>query len=295
MGRNKTISCLTALCLAALCSGCGGSPAVVVGSKNLTEQVLLGEILAQQIERRLHVKVERKLNLGGTLLAHKALVSGDIDLYPEYTGTALTAVLKQKPIQDPAAALESVRATYRRQWKLDWLAPLGFENTFAMIVAGKEAREDHLTTLSDAASAHSWRLGVGYEFVGRSDGLDGLLSIYGIRMSAQPQTMDLGLLYTALEGRRVDMIAASATDGLISKMDVTVLRDDKHYFPPYQCAVVMREAAESKAPGLRAVLEELSGKISEEKMRQLNYEVDVGHRPESKVASEFLDSKLARN
>lgn len=295
MGRNKAISCLTALCLAALCSGCGAAPAVVVGSKNLTEQVLLGEILAQQIERKLHVKVERKLNLGGTLLAHQALLNGEIDLYPEYTGTALTAVLKQKPIQDPAAAFETVRSTYGNRWKLDWLPPLGFDNTFAMIVSGKEARANRLTTLSAAAAAHPWRLGVGYEFVGRPDGLDGLLSTYGIRMSAPPQTMDLGLLYTALKGQRVDMIAASATDGLISKMDVTVLEDDKHYFPPYQCAVVMRAAAESKVPGLRAALEELSGKISPEKMRRLNFEVDVDHRPESKVASEFLDSKLARN
>jgi osmoprotectant transport system substrate-binding protein len=296
MDRTKAIAGLTALCLASLCGGCGGGPAtVVVGSKNLTEQVLLGEIIAQHIERRLHLKVERKLNLGGTLLAHQALVNGEIDLYPEYTGTALTAVLKQKPIEDPAAALEAVRALYRSRWRLEWLPPLGFDNTFAMIVTGKEARQNHLKTLSEAAAAHPWRLGVGYEFVGRPDGLEGLLSTYGIHMSAAPQTMDLGLLYSALAGGRVDMIAASATDGLISKMDVTVLDDDKHYFPPYQCAIVMREAAETKAPGLKAALEELSGKISDVKMRQLNYEVDVDHRPESRVASEFLDGNWAHN
>jgi osmoprotectant transport system substrate-binding protein len=292
MDRTKIVAGLMGLCLAALCGGgCGQAPAVVVGSKNLTEQALLGEMMAQQIERRLHVKVERKLNLGGTLLAHRALVNGEIDLYPEYTGTALTAVLKQHPMQDPAAVLNSVRTLYRSEWKLDWLEPLGFDNTFAMIVTGAEARANHLKTLSDAAAAHPWRLGVGYEFAGRPDGLDGLLSTYGIHMAATPQTMDLGLLYTALEGKQVDMIAASATDGQISKMDVAVLQDDKHYFPPYQCAVVVREATEARLPGLRAALEELSGKISDEKMRRLNYEVDVEHRPEWKVAGEFLDGK----
>ena len=292
MDRRKAIAGLTALGLGSLCGACsGGGTSVVVGSKNLTEQTLLGEILAQYIERRLQLKVQRKLNLGGTLLAHQALVNGEIDLYPEYTGTALTAVLKQKPIQDPSAALDTVTALYKSRWKLDWLPPLGFDNTFAMIIGGKEARERRLKTLSDAAAAHPWRLGVGYEFVGRPDGLQGLISTYGIRMAESPQTMDLGLLYTALEGRRVDMIAASATDGLISKLDVAVLQDDKHYFPPYQCAVVFREAAENKAPGLRAALVDLSGKISEEKMRQLNYEVDVAHRPERQVASDFLNSK----
>lgn len=293
MDRTKTLAGLMVVCLAAVSSGaCGGkTPTVVVGSKNLTEQAILGEILAQHIERRLHVKVERKLNLGGTLLAHQALVNGEIDLYPEYTGTALTAVLKQRPMQNPAAVLSAVRAMYRAEWKLDWLDPLGFNNTFAMIVMGADARGHRLRTLSDAAAAHAWRIGMGYEFAGRPDGLDGLLSTYGFHLAAPPQTMDLGLLYTALEGGQVDMIAASATDGQISKMDVAILEDDKHYFPPYQCAVVVREAAETRVPGLRAALEELSGKISDEKMRRMNYAVDVDHRPERKIAAEFLDGK----
>ncbi len=166
MDRTKTFAGLIAFWLAA--AGCGKTPpAVVVGSKNLTEQAVLGEILAQQIERRLHVKVERKLNLGGTMLAHQALVNGEIDLYPEYTGTALTAVLKQRPMQDPAAVFKAVTALYRAEWKLDWLPPLGFDNTFAMIITGAQARARHLKTLSDAAAAHPWRMGVGYEFVGR--------------------------------------------------------------------------------------------------------------------------------
>lgn len=285
MDRTKSVALLTS---ALLLAACGEKPAVVVGSKNLTEQAILGEILAQQIERRLHVKVERKLNLGGTLVAHKALVAGEIDLYPEYTGTALTAVLKQKAMQDPAAVFDEVKALYAARWKLDWLRPLGFNNTFAMIIQKKEAEAKGIRTLSQAAAAHPWTLGIGYEFAQRPDGLDGLLSTYGLHMAEPPRTMDLGLLYTALKDNQVDMIAASATDGQISNMNVEVLEDDKHYFPPYQCAVVVREAAEQRLPGLRAALEELSGKISDEEMRKLNAAVDVDHRPEWKVAGEFL-------
>jgi glycine betaine/choline ABC-type transport system substrate-binding protein len=291
---RKSLPILTAFLLAAalFTSGCGGKAAVVVGSKNFTEQAILGEVVAQQIERRLHVKVERKLNLGGTLVAHRALAAGEIDLYPEYTGTALTAVLKQHPMNDAAAVMNAVRALYRAEYKLDWLEPLGFDNTFAMIVPGTLAREKNLATLSQAAAAQSWKLGIGYEFAGRPDGLDGLLKTYGIHMAAQPATMDLGLLYHALEAGDVNMIAASATDGQISKRDVAVLRDDKNYFPPYQCAIVVNEAAETRVPGLRAALDELSGKISTDTMRQLNYEVDVEHRPEWRVAGEFLDGRF---
>jgi len=284
MDRTKALACLIAL----LGAACGSKPRIVVGSKNFTEQVLLGEILAQQIERRLPVKVERKLDLGGILLTHEALVKGDIDLYPEYTGSALTAVLKQRAITDPAEALSAVRALYRSQWNLEWLDPLGFDNTFAMIVHGKEAREKHLVTLSDAARAHAWRMGMGYEFAQRKDGLEGLMKTYNIHPAAPPVSMDLGLLYSALEHDNVDMIAASSTDGMIAKMDVTILDDDLHYFPPYQCAVVIREPALTRFPQLRAALQELSGKLTNATMRQLNAAVDVEHRPLSRVAAEFL-------
>jgi glycine betaine/choline ABC-type transport system substrate-binding protein len=292
MDRTKTLAGVIALGMASLCgAGCGQGPAVTVGSKNLTEQVLLGEILAQHLERRLHIKVARKLDLGGTLVAHQALVSGEIDLYPEYTGTALTAVLKQPSVTSPAAAFEEVRAEYAKRWKVDWLAPLGFNNSFAMIVKGAEARAGKLQTLSDAAAARSWRMGVGYEFVQRPDGLDGLLATYKMHLAAAPVTMDLGLLYSALDSGQVDMIAASATDGQIARRDVVVLEDNYRYFPPYQCAVAVRQAAEERIPGLRAALEELSGKISDAAMRKLNYAVDVEHRPEAKVAAEFLNGK----
>ena len=284
MDRAKIVACLIAL----LGVSCSRPPRVVVASKNFTEQVLLGEILARHIERRLNITVERKLNLGGTMLAHEALVEGDIDLYPEYTGTALTAVLKRQPVTDRAAALEGVRTAYRNQWRLEWLPPLGFNDTFAMIVRGETARAAGLKTLSDAAANQAWRLGVGYEFQQRPDGFVGLVKTYGLRIDGNPVTMDLGLLYAALDARKVDLIAANSTDGLASVMDVAILEDDRHYFPPYECAVVVRAEALDRFPQLRPVLEELSGKLSDDVMRRLNYQIDGKHRPLGEVAAEYL-------
>jgi glycine betaine/choline ABC-type transport system substrate-binding protein len=265
-------------------ASCSGPSAIVVGSKNFTEQVMLGEILSQHIERQLGVPVVRKLDLGGTLLAHAALTSGSIDLYPEYTGTALTAVLKQPPSSAPEAVFNKVRDAYHRQWQLAWLEPLGFNNTFAMIVR----REEKVTTLSQAAQARPWRIGMGYEFQQRPDGLAGLMKAYNLRLNGNPITMDLGLLYPALQSRKVDMIAANSTDGLISVMNVTVLEDDRRYFPPYQAAVIAREATLARYPKLRGVLEQLSGKLPDTLMRQLNYQVDGQHKPVAQVAAEFL-------
>jgi glycine betaine/choline ABC-type transport system substrate-binding protein len=289
MDRTSIFAALTAIALTA----CSRGPHIVVGSKNFTEQVVLGEILAQQIERTLHVPVEHKLNLGGTLLAHQALVQGDIDLYPEYTGTALTAVLKQPPqagAGGEAATFETVSAAYLRQWRLVWLRPMGFNDTFAMIVRGDTARSEHLATLSDAARAHPWRMGVGYEFRQRPDGLEGLLRTYSLRTEGDPVSMDLGLLYAALGSRKVDLIAANSTDGLASAMDVTILEDDRHYFPPYQCAVVARQDTLTRFPKLRDAIEALSGHLSDAVMRRLNYEVDGHHRNVPEVAAEFLAS-----
>jgi glycine betaine/choline ABC-type transport system substrate-binding protein len=265
-----------------------------VGSKNFTEQVILGEILAQQIERTMHVPVERYLNLGGTLLVHEALVRGSIDLYPEYTGTALMAVLKRPPATDPAALLAEVRAAYRSRWKLEWLSPLGFNDTFAMIVRGDTARAEKLATLSDAARAHAWRMGVGAEFQQRADGLPGLTKAYRLNLDGDPVTMDLGLLYAALDSRKVDMIAANSTDGQAAVRDVTILDDDRHYFPPYDCAVVARVDVLARYPGLRGALGELSGKLTAETMRHLNQQVDGEHRAAAQVAREFLDGLAVR-
>ncbi len=271
-----------------LLTACSGEPRVRVGSKNFSEQLVLGEIVAQHLERRLGGRVSRKLDLGGTLLAQQALVNGSIDVYPEYTGTALTAVLKRAPVKDPAEALREVREGYR-QWGLEWLKPLGFENTFAMVVR-REGAGSGPQDLSHAARARKWKLGAGYEFAHRPDGLPGLITTYGLQMRGAPKTMDLGLLYRALEKGQVDMAAGNSTDGLLSVLPVTVLADDKHYFPPYDCALVVRTEAESRFPGLKAALEELSGKIDGVTMRRLNYELDGQHRPAREIARGFLAS-----
>jgi glycine betaine/choline ABC-type transport system substrate-binding protein len=260
---------------------------VIVGSKNFTEQVLLGEIIAQAVERT-GIPVERKLNLGGTLLAHEALKQGSIDLYPEYTGTALTAVLKQPVDRDPARVLTTVRKAYQ-PLGLAWLQPLGFDNTFAMVVRSSTAHSAGMNTLSDAARrTEPWRLGVGYEFLQRPDGLDGLIRTYKLRISGEPVTMDLGLLYPALESGRIEMGAASATDGRLAEPGFTVMTDDLHYFPPYECAIVVRETTMNRFPGLRATLEKLSGSISEVEMRRMNAAVDREHRSAVDVARDFL-------
>ncbi len=281
----RTASLLLAVILAA---GCSRGPRIVVGSKNFTEQVLLGEIIAQQIESKTRIPVERKLNLGGTLLAHEALKRGSIDVYPEYTGTALTAILKRPVDRDAALVLNRVRAAYLPMG-LVWLQPLGFDNTFAMVVRSDTARTDKLRTLSDAARrAKPWRMGVGYEFVQRPDGLDGLIRTYGLRLEGSPSTMDLGLLYPALESGRIEMAAASATDGRLSDAAFKVLADDRRYFPPYECAIVIRKTLVDRFPEARRVLEQLSGRITDVEMRRMNAAVDREHRSVSDVAREFL-------
>ena len=286
MVGTKTIASLIAL---AFSCGCSRSRPIVVGSKNFTEQLVLGEILAQQLERRLGQKVERKLNLGGTLLAHQALVTGEIDLYPEYTGTALTAVLKLPLPSDRANVFAQVRSEYDKRWRLEWMAPLGFDNSFAIVIHGDEARHGHLRTLSEAAGRRTgWVMGAGYEFLQRPDGFPGLVKTYGLAIKGQVKTMDLGLLYRALDQRQVEMIAASATDGMLSVLDVTVLQDDKHYFPPYEAAAIVRANSLASRHGMREALDQLSGKLTNETMRKLNYEVDGKHRQLADVAREFL-------
>jgi len=288
MVGTKTFSGIVALLALCGCSTPGANPPIHVGSKNFTEQVVLGEIIAQHLEHRLHQTVERSLNLGGTLLTQQALVTGQIDLYPEYTGTALTAILKNPPGKDPTTVLARVRSEYLQKFQAEWLDPLGIDDTFAMVVKGSEARAENLETLTDASrTPEAWTLGVGYEFEQRPDGLQALENVYHLRWKGAPKTMDLGLLYKAMEQGQVTMIAANSTDGLLSKMDVRVLRDDKHAFPPYQVCIVARQKALKDVPGLREALVELSGKISNQQMQNLNFQVDVQHRSVGQVAGEF--------
>jgi osmoprotectant transport system substrate-binding protein len=272
--------------IAVITIGCSREPRIRVGSKNFSEQFVLGEIVAQHLENRLHGHVSRKFDLGGTLLAQQAMESGEIDVYPEYTGTALTAVLKQKPLTNPKQVLDKVRAGYK-QWRLEWLDPLGFENTFAMAVR-KDATQAR--TLTEATREHPWKLGAGYEFIKREDGLPGLTKLYGLKLDGTPKTMDLGLLYQALSKKQVDLVAGNSTDGMLSVLPIKVLEDDRRYFPPYECALVVREEAEQNFPALRSALLELSGKINSETMRRLNYELDGKHRPAREIARNFLQS-----
>ncbi|HXR76052.1 MAG TPA: glycine betaine ABC transporter substrate-binding protein [Bryobacteraceae bacterium] len=283
-------SAAAVLAIAALvCLSCGRSGAIVVGSKNFTEQEVLGEIAAQQIEARLHTHVERRFFLGGTLLAHLALKDGQIDLYPEYTGTALSSVLKEPlaSASDSKAVYDKVASLYKERFHLIWMPPLGFDDTFAMAVRREDAKQLSAQTLS-AAVARSWRLGVGYEFLTRPDGLRRLNSTYRLRWNGLPKTMDLGLLYRALNQHQIDMAAANSTDGLLTSNVYAVLKDDRRAFPPYQACFVVREDILRRAPGLRAALDELSGSLDEATMRQLNRRVDIDHVPVVRVAADFL-------
>ncbi len=287
MGGTKTLACLIA---AAFLSGCSSGPQpVVVGSKNFTEQLILGEIAAQHIENRLHAQVTRRLNLGGTLLANQALLSGRIEFYPEYTGTAYASVLRLPAGAPPDTIAARVRHEYERRYHLVWLPPLGFNNGFALAVRGADARARKLETLSDAAAyAPGWQLGIGYEFLERPDGYPALMKTYGLHIKAPPRTMDLGLVYRALESGQVDMAAGSETDGWLAASDIKVLRDDKHAFPPYDAAFVARPNALDAHPGLQKALEELSGKFNGKTMQSLNRRVDVDHQPLAAVARDFL-------
>jgi osmoprotectant transport system substrate-binding protein len=232
--RRALVAC-TVLALTLLLTSCAPPRPdhPVIGAKNFTEQVVLGELLAQEIEAKSSLKVERRFYLAGSYICQQTLVSGRIDAYVEYTGTALTAVLKQPLQRDPQAVLNTVRSLYASRYNITVGASLGFENTFAMVIRGDDARALHLTTLSQAAQyTPQWRLGVGYEFEQRPDGLPGLSAAYGLRFAAAPRTMDLGLLYRALNAHQVDIIAANSTDGPIRAFGLTALEDDKHYFPP---------------------------------------------------------------
>ena len=289
MGRTQIVACLIVGLWAAGIIGCTREHPITVGSKNFTEQVVLGEIVAQHLEYRLGRRVDRQLNLGGTMLAHQALVRGEIDLYPEYTGTALTAILKLPLTRDPAAAIALVRGEYQARLGLEWMDPLGFNNTFAMVIRGEDARKNKIATLSDAARySPGWTLGVGYEFQQRPDGLAGLLKTYHLPIHGSPKTMDLGLLYKALEQGQVSMVAGNATDGQLSVLDAVVLQDDQHYFPPYDCSVVVRAEVLKDNPPLRQALVELAGRFTDLTMRKLNHQVDGEHRPVREVAEQFL-------
>jgi osmoprotectant transport system substrate-binding protein len=276
-----------------LLTGCTpGHRGIVVGSKNFTEQAVLGEILAQEIENKTGLPVERRFYLAGSYICHQALLAGRIDLYPEYTGTALTAILKKKPFGNSAEVYERVKQEYHLKFGIEVAPPLGFNNSFALVIRGDDARRLHLATISDLArQSPQWRMGVGYEFLERPDGFAGLAKVYGLHFAESPRVMDLGLLYRALGERQVDVVVGSTTDGLIQARGLVVLQDDKHYFPPYDAVPVVREQTLERYPQVRGALAALAGKISEEDMRRLNYAVDGEHRDVKQLVADFLREK----
>jgi glycine betaine/choline ABC-type transport system substrate-binding protein len=269
---------------------------IVVGSKNFTEQLVLGEMFAQMIEAHTHLTVERRFYLAGTFICHQAILAGRIDLYPEYTGTALTAVLKELPGRDKAEVYRRVKQGYESRFGLTLGPSLGFDDTFAMVIRGQDARKLNLHTLSQAvAYAPHWRAGFGYEFMERPDGYKGLVATYGLRFAEAPRIMDLGLITRALKEHQVDLIAGNNTDGLIPALDLFVLEDDRHYFPPYEGVAVMRQQLLKDHPEVGTALSVLAGAISDSDLRRLNYAVDGEHRDPATVVRDFLRERKLIN
>ena len=267
-----------------------GRDAIVVGSKNFTEQLILGELLAQTVERFGGLEVDRRLNLGGTFLCDRALRAGEIDVYVEYTGTALTAIFGQPVRRDPAAVYEAVRLAYARTGRA-LFPPLGFNNTFAVLVRDDDANRLGLRTIGDlATNAREWRAGFGYEFIERADGYQGLVHTYGLQFAAPPRVMDLTLSYRALAEGQVDVIAGDMTSGLIQALNLRVLEDDRHYFPPYDATPVVHSQTLLRVPALGEALDHLVGRISARDMQSMNMSVDVRRRDVTTVAREFLAS-----
>jgi osmoprotectant transport system substrate-binding protein len=265
---------------------------IVIGAKDFTEQVILGELLAQEIEASGGGPVERRFWLAGSYLCQQALVSNRIDAYVEYTGTALTAILKQ-PLDRNAAQIDAtITHLYAQRYNVRVFPSLGFNDTFAMVIRGADARQLHLKTISDILPyAPKWRLGVGYEFAERPDGLRGLSTAYNLHFNGEPRTMELGLLYRSLAARQVDIVAGNSTDGAIRALDFVALDDDRHYFPPYDAVPLVREDSLRRWPQIAVALQRLAGKITADEMRAMNLAVDGQHRDPADVVREFRASK----
>ena len=284
---------LTACLLGNLLAACGGNrPDVVIGSKNFSESVLLGEMLAQHIEARTGLTVGRRLSLGGTFICHQAMLSGDLDIYPEYTGTALAAILEKPVMQDRDAVFQEVASTYRSKFGLQWMKPLGFNNTYAMVVRAEDAERDGLRTISDFAQVSFGRtIGFSFEFAERQDGYQGFIETYEMKFNREPKTVDLALIYRALRDGEIDLGVGNSTDGMIQSLNLIILEDDRRYFPPYDAAAVVRQATLDRFPKLQAVVNELGGLFREPDMQKANLDIDGNHLPVAQVAAELLAAK----
>lgn len=292
---HHLVAALLLICL--LCASCSpsGQNRVVIGSKNFTESLILAEILAQQIESHTSLQVDRRFYLQGTLICHQAILAGRIDMYPEYTGTAVTAILKQKPTGDEQAVYQQLKSEYERRFHLTLGPTFGFNDTFAIQIRAEDARRLHLRTISDAVPyASQWHAGFGYEFMERPDGYHGLVAAYGLHFNGPPRVMDLGLLARALHSHEIDLAAGNKTDGLIPALDLFVLEDNLNYFPRYDAVPVIRQETLEQHPEISNAIDLLRNQITDEQMQKLNYAVDGQHQDVRKVVQEFLATRLQK-
>lgn len=272
-------------------AACSSSRTLTVGAKNFLEQDILGEVLAQYLAKKLGLTPNKKLHLGGALIAHQALLDGSIDLYPEYSGTALTSILKLPLVKDPPTVMTLVRDAYSTRHNITYGWPLGFQNTFAMTIRATDAQSRQLTTLSDAVrESRPWRIGAGYEFESRPDGWRAFQKNYPLKLDGPLRTMDLGLLYRALEANEVDIVAGNSTDPSLALSSFQVLTDDQNFFPPYEAALAVRNEALSRFPSLAPALDQLSGKITVSLMRQWLTQATRDKLSPATIASNFVNS-----
>lgn len=265
------------------------SGTIVIGSKNFTESLILGEILAQNIEEKTNLKVERKFNLGGTFICHEAVKNRKLDGYVEYSGTAFTAILAQKPISNPQKVYQQVKADYNEKFHLEVMPSLGFENTYAVLIRQQDAEKYNIKTISEVSKyTPQWRAGFGPEFLAREDGYSGLAKTYNLNFDLPPNSMDMGLMYRALADRKVDLVAGNSTDGSISVLKLTILEDDRNYFPPYEAIPIFNQKTLQQYPQIKTVIQQLAGQISTSVMQQLNYQVDDRQGSVTEVVHNFL-------
>lgn len=279
--------------IAGMMAGCGGDKAekVTVGSKNFTENIVMGEIMAQLIEAKTDIEVDRKLNLGGTLVAWEALKKGDLDLYPDYTGTGLMAILQKEVMYDPDEVYDLVQEEYNKLYQIKWLKTFGFNNTYTTAVPREMAEKYNLVKTSDLKPyAQDLIFCAEQEFFNRDDGYDGFVETYGLKFKDK-KAIETNLKYKAVGEKKVDVIDAFSTDGELITYDMVILEDDKGFFPPYYCAPVVRMDTLEKYPELEGVLNLLDGQISDTDMQQLNYQVKEQKKDVAEVATKFLQDK----
>jgi osmoprotectant transport system substrate-binding protein len=293
MMKKKIMIMIAAILVMTLAlSGCGGDKkSVVIGSKDFSESIILGEMFAQLIENNTDIEVVRKLNMGGTFVCFEAIKNGDIDIYPEYTGTGLTAQLKMDVITDSEEAYRVVAEEFNKQFDIKWLSPLGLNNTYTLAVTQEVAEEFGVETFSDlAAVSEDLIFGAEHEFFNRQDGFEGLVEAYGMEFKGEPKKMQVALKYQAIGNGDMDVTDAFATDGQIIQYNLKILEDDKGFFPPYYVAPIVKNETLEQFPELEEVLDRLAGLIDDATMTELNYRVDVEGESVETVATDFLTS-----